>query len=108
MLDCAPRNVLVDGRSQTPYIIDFALCWLKDQLTKLWLKDGWDEDEDWHPDVEYWQRAQQIQNPIAIRLLAGNAVKRAKGVEMAVRTPDYEEIISDVERRTGARRTGYT
>jgi hypothetical protein len=104
MQDCSPWNVVVDKQSQTPYIIDFAQCYFKDQLTKLWLESGWDEDEDWHPDIEYWQRVSQSQNPAAIALVAGMCVKKENGIEMVFRWPDYEGIISDVERRTGAKR----
>jgi hypothetical protein len=33
MEDCGPRNVMVDSHSQSPFIIDFAQCQFKDQIT---------------------------------------------------------------------------
>ncbi|KAL2131880.1 hypothetical protein VTI74DRAFT_4492 [Chaetomium olivicolor] len=55
--DCAPRNVVFDRRSHIPYIIDFAQCLFKDKLVNFWYEMGWDDDEDWDPDVEYWEQA---------------------------------------------------
>ncbi|KAK4134518.1 hypothetical protein BT67DRAFT_441693 [Trichocladium antarcticum] len=51
--DCAPRNVVVDKRSQTPHIVDLAQCSFPDELVKTWHKRRWHEYEDWDPDVEY-------------------------------------------------------
>jgi hypothetical protein len=99
MKDCSPRNVVVDRHSQTPRIIDFAQCLFRDELVAMWYGSGWDEDEDWDPDVEYWERVHQLENPVAIGLVVGGRVKRAKGVTLDIRYPDYAKIISDVECR---------
>ncbi|KAL2133613.1 hypothetical protein VTI74DRAFT_2015 [Chaetomium olivicolor] len=61
MNDCAPRNVVVDGQSNTPRIIDLAQCRFRDELVKRWYKHGWHEDEGWDPDVEYWEQPRQMQ-----------------------------------------------
>ncbi|EAQ84371.1 hypothetical protein CHGG_08385 [Chaetomium globosum CBS 148.51] len=56
MEDCAPRNVVVDSQSQTPRIVDLAQCNFRDEMVREWYESGWDEDEDWDPDVEYWEQ----------------------------------------------------
>ncbi|KAG7287498.1 hypothetical protein NEMBOFW57_007010 [Staphylotrichum longicolle] len=69
MQDASPRNVMVDRRSQTPRIIDFAQCLFRDELVDQWHRWEWQEDEEWDPDVEYWERARQQEDPAAIALV---------------------------------------
>jgi hypothetical protein len=48
-------------------------------------ESGWDEDEDWDPDVEYRERVSQQENPMLIRLVVGSSVKKAKGVKLDIK-----------------------
>ncbi|KAL2167105.1 hypothetical protein VTG60DRAFT_1696 [Thermothelomyces hinnuleus] len=66
MEDCATRNVVVDRQSRTPRIVDLAQCRFRDELAESWYKLGWHEDEDWDPDVEYWERVGSEDNTGAI------------------------------------------
>ena len=54
------RGIII--RDCTPRIIDLAQCHLRDELVKRWYKHGWDEDEDWGPDVEYWEQVYTASN----------------------------------------------
>jgi hypothetical protein len=49
-----------------PRIIDLAQCLFRDELLKKWQEWGWHEDDDWDPDVEYWEQADTGDNPEAI------------------------------------------
>ena len=102
MQDSSPHNVMVDKRSQTPRIIDFAQCLFRDELADQWHKWGWheeaDKDEDWDPDVEYWERAHQQEDPVAIGCVAVHRVQKATGVKLEIAYPDYAKIISGVKR----------
>ncbi len=102
MQDADPRNVVVDGRSQMPYIVDFAQCTFKDELVALWHNWGWNCDEKWDPNVEYWKRASRGGDPKAIGV-AMRARLEEKGVRLdSIEYPDYGEIISDIKHRKGA------
>jgi hypothetical protein len=107
MNDCAPRNVMVkQGDSQTPFIIDFAQCWFKDRLIKLWEDIGLgDEDsedeEEWNPDVEYCQRLRSHDNPADIGAVMANLLLRATGMKLDIKYPDYDKMIDDISRDNG-------
>ncbi|KAK4060357.1 hypothetical protein Trihar35433_10221 [Trichoderma harzianum] len=45
MMDCSPRNVIVNQQSQQSFIIDFAQCWFKHEM-KMWEPSNEQEDED--------------------------------------------------------------
>ncbi|KAK3899175.1 hypothetical protein C8A05DRAFT_37230 [Staphylotrichum tortipilum] len=49
--DCAPRNVFVDRRSQTPYMVDLAQCLFPDELVVQWHTWDLQEEEGWDQDV---------------------------------------------------------
>ncbi len=101
MQDADPRNVVVDGRSQRPYIVDFAQCIFKNELMALWHEWEWDCDEDWDPNVEYWKRASLGGDPQAIGM-AMRVRLEEKGVKLdGIEYPDYGEIMSDIKRRKG-------
>lgn len=99
MQDASPRNVMVDQRLQTPHIIDFAQCLFRDEPVDQWHRWEWQEDEDWDPDVEYWERASEQKDLVAIGLVAGTRVQKATGVKLDFAFPDYTKIISEVQRR---------
>ena len=91
MSDCQPRNVIVDRRSQTPFIIDLAQCYFKDKLIELWEEWGWHEDEDWDPDAEYWRLAGTHDNPGEIGAVMANRLLRAKGMKLNINYPDLSK-----------------
>jgi hypothetical protein len=99
MRDCAPRNVVVDGKSQTPRIIDLAQCRFRDDLVRRWYKLGWHEDEDWDPDVEYWEQASTITNPGAIGAVMATLVLQKTGVKLDIKYPDWDGIIAKITRK---------
>jgi hypothetical protein len=101
MEDCAPRNVVVDRQSQTPRIVDLAQCIFRDEMASEWYKCGWHEDEDWDPDVEYWEQAITTSNPGAIGAVMVNRVQRKTGVKLDIRYPDWSGIIAEIKRRKG-------
>ncbi len=96
MNDASPRNVVVDRRSQTPFIVDLAQCHFKDDLAELWHEMEWDKEEEyWDPDVQYWERASSDQNPAAIGLVAASRVRKM-GVTVDLAFPDYDGIIANI------------
>jgi hypothetical protein len=99
MKDCAPRNVVVDGQSDTPRIVDLAQCRFRDELVKRWYKHGWHEDKGWDPDVEYWEQVGTASNPAAIGAVMVMRIQKMTGVKLDVRYPDYEAIIAGTRRR---------
>jgi hypothetical protein len=99
MEDCAPRNVVVDRQSQTPRIVDLAQCIFRDEMVSEWYQWGWHEDEDWDPDVEYWEQASTTSNPGAIGAVMANRVQRKTGVKLDIRYPDWDGIIAEIRRR---------
>ena len=102
MQDAGPRNVVVDGRSQMPYVVDFAQCIFKDELMALWHEKVWGNGEEWDPDVEYWERAGRGGDPKAIGV-AMRARLEEKGVRLdSIGYPNYEEIVRDIKRRKAA------
>ncbi|KAK4248925.1 hypothetical protein C7999DRAFT_39915 [Corynascus novoguineensis] len=98
MKDCAPRNVVVDGQSNTPGIVDLAQCRFRDELVNRWYKNGWNEDEGWDPDVEYWEQVGTASNPAAIGAVMVMRIQKITGVKVDVRYPDYEAIIAGTRR----------
>ncbi|KAK4105347.1 hypothetical protein N658DRAFT_462525 [Parathielavia hyrcaniae] len=99
MEDCAPRNVVVDEQSQTPRIVDLAQCNFRDEMVSEWYQWGWHEDEDWDPDVEYWEQVGTVDNPGAIEAVMATRVQRRTGVKLDFRYPDWSVIIAEIRRR---------
>lgn len=108
LCDCRPGNVVVkQDDSHAPVIIDFAQCWFKDWLVKLW-EDGEDgvvdedsddegsDDEEWDPDVEYCHRI--CNNPAGIGAVMTTRLLRTTGVKLDIKYPDYDKIIDDLKR----------
>ncbi|KAH6842304.1 hypothetical protein B0I37DRAFT_381642 [Chaetomium sp. MPI-CAGE-AT-0009] len=99
MEDCAPRNVVVDMHLQKPFIIDLAQCLFKDKMVKRWLENGYaDDDDDWDPEEEYWERVAQHNNPAAISSVMRTRVLRQKGIELDMKFLDHDKIIAEVRR----------
>ncbi|KAL2128671.1 hypothetical protein VTI74DRAFT_8845 [Chaetomium olivicolor] len=99
MEDCAPRNVMVDAHVQKPFIIDLAQCLFQDKMVKEWLEMGWaDGDDDWDPDVEYWERVQQQNNPADIGVVMRTRLLQQKGMKLDIKLPDYDKIMREVKR----------
>ncbi|KAK3941993.1 hypothetical protein QBC46DRAFT_380915 [Diplogelasinospora grovesii] len=90
MKDCGPRNVVVDERSQTPFIIDLAQCCFRDKATEAWEKtrEPGEEDEDWDPDVEYWERVMGFDNAGAIGAVMTTLLLQTKGMKLDIKYPD--------------------
>lgn len=99
MEDCAPRNVVVDRQSQTPRLVDLARCIFRDEMASEWCQWRWHEDENWDPDVEYWEQASTKSNPGAIGAVMANRVQRKTGVKLDFRYPDWSGIIAKIRRR---------
>ncbi|KAM0255018.1 hypothetical protein ACHAQJ_006166 [Trichoderma viride] len=101
MLDCSPRNVIIEQQSQQPFIIDFAQCWFKHEM-KIWdapLEPGSEQDEDEGEEgeedetdidleAEYWRRVMSTDNPGAIGAVMSMRLQREKGVKVKVQYPD--------------------
>ncbi|KAF8202518.1 hypothetical protein BJ912DRAFT_842750 [Pholiota molesta] len=91
MQDCGPRNVVVDERAQTPFIIDLAQCCFRDKMIEAWEEAGeasGEEDEDWDPDVEYWERVMGFDNPGAIGAVMTTILLQTKGMKLDIKYPD--------------------
>ncbi|KAK4143976.1 uncharacterized protein C8A04DRAFT_37008 [Dichotomopilus funicola] len=99
MEDCTPRNVVVDGKSQTPRIVDLAQCMFRDEMVSEWYKSGWHEDEDWDPELEYWEQVSTTCNPGAIAAVMANRIYRKTGAKLEFRYPDWSEIFAKIRRR---------
>jgi hypothetical protein len=101
MEDCAPRNVMVDARVQKPFIIDFAQCLFQDKMKKDWLERGWAEvDDDWDPDVEYWERVQEKSNPADIGLVMVPRLLQQKDMRLDIELPNHDKIVREIKRST--------
>ena len=100
MQDCAPRNVVVDAHSQSPFIIDFAQCCFKDKLIKMWegmdATDG-EQVEDWDPETEYWEMVLRENNPAAIGAVMVTRVLRTNNLKLEIDYPNYEGLISQTQ-----------
>ena len=107
MEDCAPRNVFVDRRTQTPYMIDLAQCLFRDELVVQWHKWNLQEEEGWDQDVQYWKFVDIRDNTKAIGLVMADRVRRATGVGLEIKYPDFTEIKRSV-RREKAEAAGLT
>ncbi|RYO82852.1 hypothetical protein DL763_008084 [Monosporascus cannonballus] len=101
MDDCEPRNVIVDKRSQSPFIIDLSQCCFKDKLIEAWknTEESDEEVQDWDPDVEYWERAMDRDNPGAIGAVMTTRLLKAKGFKLDIKYTDYNKIIEDIKCR---------
>ncbi|KAH6627489.1 hypothetical protein F5144DRAFT_575990 [Chaetomium tenue] len=96
MGDCAPRNVIVDKRTQKPFFIDFAQADFKDALLREWHDP---RDKNFHPEYEYWKAVATRNNPGAIGSEMKCKLKRAKNMELqGIVYPDYESILAEILR----------
>ncbi|KAL7906754.1 hypothetical protein GGI35DRAFT_487308 [Trichoderma velutinum] len=115
MMDCSPRNMIMDQQSQQPFVIDFAQCWFKHEM-KMWEpnneeeeegeenvtnekedeeEDGGEkdneknyEDREFDLEAEYWHRAVSIDNPGAIGCVMNMRLQREKGIKIKFQYPD--------------------
>lgn len=104
MEDCAPRNVVVEARTQRPFIIDLAQCEFRDRLAEVWREMDDTDDEDWNPDVEYWQLMRQSNNPgkigaTIVRQLQAAERDYVAGHYVSGLRRDYQEF--EAEKRRG-------
>ncbi|KAH8680666.1 hypothetical protein BX600DRAFT_428650 [Xylariales sp. PMI_506] len=101
--DCSPRNVVVDKRSQSPFIIDLARCNFKDKMIKMWeeLSESGDEDasDDFNLEAEYWERVRGTDNPGAIGSVMIGRIKREKDIVLNIQYPNIDDIIEDIKLR---------
>ncbi|KXX82536.1 putative serine/threonine-protein kinase fnkB [Madurella mycetomatis] len=111
MADCQPRNVVVDRRSQVPFLIDFAQCDFKDRIMepcRRWREEddgegeGEGEGEEPNPEAEYWELVLSTDNPGAIGAVMRMKVLRNKGTELDIKYPDREKIYQDIKHGTNA------
>lgn len=115
MKDSDPRNVIVDQHSQTPFIIDFAQCCFKEEVTAMWEKigaeekamfrDQFDEDWEWNAEEQWWQQLHTIGNSSAIGSVTATRVRREKVIELQLRYPGFWKI-SDAIRQRARNRSG--
>ncbi|KAK4242090.1 hypothetical protein C8A03DRAFT_40512 [Achaetomium macrosporum] len=96
----APHNVVVNSRTQTPYIVDFANCDFKDRMIKLWKEIGRLDDDD-DGEIEYWENVVTQNNEQAIGGLMAARLQRAKGVKLDIKYPDCDRILRDLKRSRG-------
>ncbi|KAL7960281.1 hypothetical protein V8C34DRAFT_312814 [Trichoderma compactum] len=100
MMDCSPRNVIVNQQSQQPFVIDFAQCWFKHEI-EMWESGNEEEDEEDGKDeekedevteidleAECWYRVASTRNLGAIRCVMSMRLWREKGVKIKVQYPD--------------------
>ncbi|AEO61935.1 hypothetical protein MYCTH_2121696 [Thermothelomyces thermophilus ATCC 42464] len=81
--DCSPRNMVVDFRTQTPFIIDFA---------------NHDDSE-----IEYWEEVVTTNNEGAIGAVMTQKLRRLKGLELAIQYANSEKILEEMKRRKGVK-----
>ncbi|KAM0342394.1 hypothetical protein ACHAPU_009581 [Fusarium lateritium] len=111
LLDSGPRNVMVDENTKTPFIIDIAQCYFKDELFELWeemglkdyekAEDDVEDDGPWHEEIEYWRHVRSHQNPASIGLVLSKRIQKENNVELSIKYPDYEDIIADIMHQLG-------
>jgi hypothetical protein len=107
MHDCDPRNVVVDQKSQLPFIIDLAQCDFKDQTLEEWEETGYRNDEDdygnvdkdWTPEAGWWKFMSQTDNCGAIGAVMTTRLQRTKNLSLAVKYPDYDKVIRDLQQK---------
>ncbi|KUI54959.1 hypothetical protein VP1G_02391 [Cytospora mali] len=106
MGDCKTRNVVVDGKAQRPFLIDFAQCYFKDKMfddsgsEAGSVKEDGDSvtDVEHDVDVEYMNCARTHGNPVAIGSVMATILKRQKGMKLEIRYPDWDQVIEDIRR----------
>lgn len=68
-------------------------------MLRRWLENGYaDDDDDWDPEAEYWERARQHGNPAAIGVVMRTRLLQQKGMKLDIEFPNYEKTIAEVER----------
>ncbi|KAH6622810.1 hypothetical protein F5144DRAFT_495948 [Chaetomium tenue] len=102
--NCAPYNIVVDSRSHTPFIIDFASCWFKERLIRQWRDNGVMGDDD-DPDIEYWEKVVTVNNEGAIGAVMAARLRQMKGLELNFRYPNSQKILEDMKRSKGIEST---
>ncbi|KAK3304587.1 uncharacterized protein B0T15DRAFT_568372 [Chaetomium strumarium] len=99
-MSVAPHNVVVNSRTQTPYIVDFGNCDFKDRMIKLWKESGRMDDDD-DEEIEYWERVVTQNNGQAIGGAMAARLQRAHGVKLDIKYPDCAMILKDLKRSRG-------
>ncbi|KAG7294345.1 hypothetical protein NEMBOFW57_004416 [Staphylotrichum longicolle] len=92
MRDCGPRNVVVDKRSQTPFVVDLAQCDFKDKLIEEWREYGRHEKEGWDPDTEYCDQLRLASNHGEVGVIMTTLLRRSAGLDVVIRYPKYEKV----------------
>lgn len=98
--NCSPYNIVVNCNSHTPFIIDFASCWFKEQMIQQWKENGRMDDDD-DPDIEYWEEVVTANNEGAIGEVMTARLRQMKGLELNIRYPNSEKILEDMKRSKG-------
>jgi hypothetical protein len=106
--NAAPKNVVIHRDSQRAFLVDFAECGFREDSPETSRADAGsgeshgglggleeEEEEPDNPEAEYWQWAENENNPGAIALAM---MRDLPGVEMDVRYPNYEKIQENVKR----------
>jgi hypothetical protein len=70
-------------------------------MQKVWLSRGWAEDDKWDPEVEYWERVEQHNNPSDIGVVMPPRLLKLKGIKVDIKLPDYDGILGEIRRRAG-------
>jgi serine/threonine protein kinase len=99
-MSVAPHNVVVNSRTQTPYIVDFGNCDFKDRMIKLWKESGCMDDDD-DENIKYWERVVTQNNGQAIGRVMARRLQRVKGVKLNITYPDCDKILKDLKRSRG-------
>ncbi|KAH6848316.1 hypothetical protein B0I37DRAFT_161172 [Chaetomium sp. MPI-CAGE-AT-0009] len=102
--NCAPYNIVVNSRSQTPFVVDFASCDFKEQLIQRWKDIGWMDDDD-DPDIEYWEAVVTANNEGAIGAVMTARLRQMKGLELNLQYPNSQKILEDMKRSKGIEST---
>lgn len=92
MRDCGPRNVVVDKRSQTPFVVDLAQCDFKYKLIEEWREYGRHEKEGWDPDTEYCDQLRLASNHGEVGVVMTTLLRRSAGLDLVIRYPKYEKV----------------
>lgn len=107
VMDCQPRNVIVDERTQMPFLIDLAQCVFKDKLFKsLPTSSWWDpETEEWEYEHEFWKMVSFYGNHRAIGAVMDKKLQETKGIKLDLRYPSYIKTMDDIRQGRELRST---